>query len=205
MIDAIAECERVCKYVDIPLQHIHDRVLKAMHRRVDRRETESLLGRIRRRIPGVAIRTTMIAGFPGETEAEFDELVQFIRDFRFDALGVFPYSLEPDTPAGRMKEQVSQKAKEERVEALMLAQQEVAFALAEEKLGRELEVLVDERSPDGTLIARHQGQAPMVDSVTRLVDADAEPGEFLVVRGLRRQDYDLVARPVRRKLAVLSP
>lgn len=205
MIDAIAECERVCKYVDIPLQHIHDRVLKAMHRRVDRGETESLLERIRRRIPGVAIRTTMIAGFPGETEAEFDELVHFIRDFRFDALGVFPYSLEPDTPAGRMKEQVSQKAKEERVEALMLAQQEVAFALAEEKLGQELEVLVDERSPDGTLIARHQGQAPMVDSVTRLVDADAEPGEFLAVRGLRRQDYDLVARPVRRKLAVLSP
>ncbi|MCO6439317.1 MAG: 30S ribosomal protein S12 methylthiotransferase RimO [Phycisphaerae bacterium] len=204
MIDAIAECERVCKYIDIPLQHINDRVLKGMHRRVDRRTTESLLERIRERIPGVSVRTTMIAGFPGETEAEFRELVDFIRDFRFDALGVFPYSLEPDTPAGRMKEQISDSVKQDRVEALMLAQQEVAFALAEERIGREFPVLVDECLPDGASIARHEGQAPGVDSITRLVDSDARPGEFVEVRCLRRADYDLVARPLQVKLPVLS-
>jgi len=103
MIDAIAECDRVVKYIDIPLQHINDRVLKAMHRRVTRAQTETLLGKLRERIPGVTIRTTFISGFPGETEAEFQELLDFVRAFRFSAVGVFPYSLEPDTPGGRMK------------------------------------------------------------------------------------------------------
>ncbi|MCP4249021.1 MAG: 30S ribosomal protein S12 methylthiotransferase RimO, partial [bacterium] len=106
LIDAVADCDRIVSYIDIPLQHINDRILKAMHRRVDRQATEELLERIRRRMPGVTVRTTMIAGFPGETDAEFEELCEFIRAFRFDALGVFAYSPEPDTPAGRMKNQV---------------------------------------------------------------------------------------------------
>lgn len=204
MIEAIAECEHVCKYIDIPLQHINDKMLKAMHRRVDRAATELLLQKIRDRIPGVAIRTTLIAGFPGETDEQVDELVEFVRSFRFDALGVFPYSLEAETPSGRMSGQISEAAKQERVEALMGAQQDVAFALAEERVGREFEVLVDERVQPGVVAARHQGQAPAVDSVTYVESHEAVPGEFLSVRCRARQDYDLIARPTRVALPVLT-
>lgn len=256
MIDAIAECEHVCKYIDIPLQHINDKMLKAMHRRVDRATTEKLLQRIRDRIPGVAIRTTLIAGFPGETDKQVDELVEFLKALRFDALGVFPYSLEAETPSGRMSGQISEAVKQERVEALMGAQQDVAFALAEERVGREFEVLVDEVRPhpnplpggegevrthhnplpggEGGLpianrqlpiansrmpndrsagegvesipvvAARHQGQAPAVDSVTYIESRDARPGEFLSVRCVGRQNYDLIARATRVALPVLA-
>jgi ribosomal protein S12 methylthiotransferase len=202
MIDAIAQCEKVCKYIDIPLQHINDRVLKAMHRRVTRRETEDLLQRIRDRISGVSIRTTLIAGFPGETDAEFAELLDFITAFRFDALGVFPYSREPETPAGRMREQLDERVKQERVDALMRAQQDVAFALADEQVGRQFEVLVDE-SARGTATGRHHGQAPSVDSSTIVRSCGAAPGEFVTVRCVGRKDYDVVAQPTQLPLSVL--
>ncbi len=217
MIEAIAECEHVCKYIDIPLQHINDKMLKAMHRRVDRAATERLLQKIRERIPGVSIRTTLIAGFPGETDEQVDELVEFLKAFRFDALGVFPYSLEAETPSGRMSGQISEAAKQERVEALMGAQQDVAFALAEERVGREFEVLVDDvenvetpkhrntetRKRIPVVRARHQGQAPAVDSVTYVESHEAAAGEFLMVRCRARQDYDLIAKPTRIALPVL--
>jgi ribosomal protein S12 methylthiotransferase len=204
MIYAIAECEHVCKYIDVPLQHINDRILKAMHRRVDRAGTERLLQKIRDRIPGVAVRTTLIAGFPGETDEEVVELVEFLKAFRFDALGVFPYSLEPETPAGRMSGQVPEAVKQDRVAALMQAQQEVVFALADERVGREFEVLVDERVQPGVVAARHQGQAPAVDSVTFVETREARPGEFLSVRCAERRGYDLVSRPTRVALPVLA-
>ena len=165
MIDAIAECNQVCKYIDIPLQHINDRILKAMHRRVDRASTERLLRRIRDRIPGITIRTTLIAGFPGETDDEFEELRRFVQDSRFDALGVFTYSREPETPADRMNGQLPEALKQERLEALMLTQQEVAFKLADERVGTVMDALIDEGDETGIGIARHQGPAPGVDSV----------------------------------------
>ncbi len=203
IIEAVAACDRVVKYIDIPLQHINDRVLKAMHRRVTRRQTEDLLTRLRERIGGVHIRTTMIAGFPGETEAEFAELLEFVRDFRFDALGVFPFSPEPNTPAGRMKHQVSEAVTMKRVESLMLTQQEVAFALADERVGQTLRVLVDRATPDGKAVARHAGQAPQVDGVTLLENIETSPGRFLDVRCVRRDGYDLVALPTAVGLPVL--
>lgn len=193
ILDAIAECDRVCKYIDLPLQHVSDRMLKAMHRRIDRAATERLLDKTRERIPGVTIRTTLIAGFPGETDEEFEELVRFIKDFRFDALGVFPYSLEPETPAGRMKGQLPETVKQERVDTLMKAQQEVAFALAEERIGSQFEVLIDKPAESETAIARHQGQAPTVDGVTYVEGCEAPSGEFLQVRCLGRDTYDLLA------------
>lgn len=196
IIDALAECDRVCKYIDLPLQHINNRILKAMYRRIDRKSTEGLLERIRERIPGVTIRTTLIAGFPGETEAEFEELMQFVRDFRFDALGVFAYSREPDTPAGRMPGQLPETVKRQRADALMMAQQEVAFALAEERFGARFDVLVDEVVEPGLVSGRHQGQAPTVDSVTYVEDCAASPGEFIEVECTGRDTYDLVAVPV---------
>jgi len=203
MLGAVAGCEHVCKYIDIPLQHINDRVLKAMHRRITRSQTEQLLQNIRERIPGVTIRTTLIAGFPSETDAEFDELVAFIKDFRFDALGVFPYSLEPETPSGRMTGQLPEKVKVERVDALMAAQQDVAFAAGDDRIGTTFAVLVDERSESGVLSSRHQGQAPMVDGVTYIDGCDAAPGEFVSVRCVGRKTYDLIAKPTRRSLRVL--
>ncbi|MGD2108898.1 MAG: 30S ribosomal protein S12 methylthiotransferase RimO [Phycisphaerae bacterium] len=205
MIDAIASCDRVCNYIDIPLQHINDRMLKAMHRRVDRASTVRLLEKIRERIPGVTIRTTLIAGFPGETDAEFEELCQFVREFRFDALGVFAYSQEPDTPAGRMKGQLSEAQKNDRVNVLMTTQQEVAFELADEQTGKTFDVLIDGRDESGILVGRHEGQAPTVDSVTLLESCEANAGQFVNVRCLGRDDYDLVATPTTITLPVLNP
>ncbi len=204
MIDAIAECDKIVKYVDIPLQHISDRVLKAMHRRVTRAETLDLLKRIRTRIPGVNLRTTLITGFPGETEDEHRELLDFIRAFKFDALGVFPYSLEPDTPAGRMKDQVPDEVKYRRREELMLAQQEVAFAKGDAMLHETFEVIVDGPVEDGLQPARHAGQAPEVDSVTWLRDSSHAPGSIVRVRCVGRQDYDLIATPTTIPLPTLA-
>lgn len=210
MLRAIAECEKVCNYIDMPLQHVNDRLLKAMHRRVTKRETIELLERVRQIIPGVSIRTTMIAGFPGETDAEFEELLEFVEDFRFDALGVFPYSAEPDTPAGRMKHQIPGVVKQQRADEIMSLQQEVAFELAEARVGQTFEVLIDgeiadQRQPAGRRQpARHAGQAPEVDSLTYVSGRRFEPGEVVTVRCSAACDYDLIAQPTGVILPVLS-
>jgi len=195
MIDAVGACEHVVEYVDLPLQHINDRILKAMGRGVTRAETESLLERLRARIPGISIRTTLIAGFPGETEAEFEELLAFVRETGFSAVGVFPYSREPDTPAGRMRGQLPDPVKQARADAIMEVQQEIAFAHAAGFKGKLLDVLIDEKAADGRFKGRHRGQAPDVDAVTDVLAADLHPGQRLRVRCERSQGYDLIARP----------
>ncbi len=204
MIDALGECSRVVKYVDIPLQHINDRVLKAMRRRVTRRQTEDLLERLRRRIPGVAIRTTFITGFPGETQAEFEELLAFVREAGFSAMGVFPYSVEPDTPAGRMPGQLPPAERQARADALMEAQQEVAFAEARRQIGRRFDVLIERRVGRGHFIGRHAGQAPEVDAVTHVLADDLQPGQFARVCCENTEAYDLIGRPMAAILPVLQ-
>lgn len=204
ILRTIADCRKVANYIDIPLQHINDRILKAMHRRIDKRQTLELLDRIRRLIPGVAIRTTLISGFPGETEAEFEELLEFVEDFRFDALGVFAYSNEPGTPARRMNDQVPQAVKEQRVDELMTVQQEVAFELASERVGRVFEVVIEGQPIDGAQPARHAGQAPEVDSLTYVTGRRFEPGEFVEVRCTGSRDYDLIAQPTNVILPVIA-
>ncbi len=210
MIDAMAECDRVVKYLDIPLQHISDRILRAMGRRVRRDQIETLLRKLRERIPGLSIRTTLMVGFPGESKAEFEELLTFVREFGFDALGAFRYSLEPETPAGRMGEQLDEQTKQERYSRLMLAQQEVAMAAARRRVGQSFEVVVDGRSRRGWL-ARHAGQAPEVDSVCilepeqprRASGVGQRPGtsmlagRWLTVYCTGSEGYDLVVRPQR--------
>ncbi|HWL94486.1 MAG TPA: 30S ribosomal protein S12 methylthiotransferase RimO [Phycisphaerae bacterium] len=203
MIDAIAECEHVAKYIDIPLQHINDRVLKAMYRRVTRKQTEALLEKLRTRIPGVSIRTTFIAGFPGETAAEHRDLRDFIRGFGFDMLGVFPYSNEPGTPAHRMKSHLPPELIDERVEELMLSQQQVAFKRAAARKGERLRVMIDGYGDSGVYPARHQGQAPDVDSVVYVDGGEYDPGQFVDVKIAGTRDYDLLARPATRSLSVL--
>lgn len=204
MIDAIAENERIAKYIDIPLQHISDRVLKSMHRRVTREQTITLLEKLRDRIPGVSIRTTFISGFPGETDEDHEELHDFIRDFGFDMLGVFPYSNEPGTPAHKMKTHLPPELIEERVEELMLAQQEVAFERAEGRIGAKFDVLIDDYGEDGVYPARHEGQAPEVDSVVYVEGGEFDPGDIVKVRCTGTHEYDLVARPADGKLPIIQ-
>jgi ribosomal protein S12 methylthiotransferase len=199
MIDAIAQCERVVKYIDMPLQHINDAILTRMKRRVTRAEIERLLGKLRTRIPGIAIRTTFIAGSPGETDAQHAELVRFVNDFGFDMMGVFPYSPEPGTPMGRMPDQIPGDVKQQRVEELMLAQQEVAFAKARAMIGRTIEVLIDRAMGDGDFIARSQSQAPDIDSVVFVRGESLHSGQLVSVRVRDYQSYDLVAELPRKK------
>ena len=196
MIAAIAECDRVVKYIDIPLQHINDRVLKSMGRRVTRRQQETLLDKLCRRIPGVTIRTTFIVGFPGETDAEFDELETFVCDFGFDAVGAFSYSHEPETPAARIPGEVDDAVKTERYNRLMQTQQEVAFAAARRRIGTRFDVIADGSDANGGVIARHTGQAPDVDGICRVQSEVCTPGNLLHVHCTNADDYDLVVEPV---------
>lgn len=195
MIDAIARCRRVVKYIDLPLQHINDEVLARMKRGVTRRQTEALLDRLRCRVPGIAIRTAFICGTPGETQRQHEELLDFVRRFRFDMLGVFTYSREPGTPMAKMSGQLPGDVKNRRAEELMLAQQEIAFDNARRALGRTVEVLIDARDgPSGRrATARTAGQAPEIDSTVLLHGDDLRPGMFVKARITGFEGYDLVA------------
>ena len=130
-------------YLDMPLQHVSDRVLKRMTRRTTRAKTEELVGKLRDRVPNLVLRTTMLVGFPGETEAEFRELVDFVTDWKFERLGAFPFSPEPDTPSMKLDGHLPPEVCQERADALMAAQQPAAFAFADSLVGYELDVLVD--------------------------------------------------------------
>jgi ribosomal protein S12 methylthiotransferase len=207
MIDAIAQCDRVVKYIDMPLQHINDRLLGVMKRRVTRRQIETLLHKLRTRIPGMAIRTTFIAGSPGETDTEHFELVRFVKDFGFDHMGVFPFSPEPGTPMGRMEGQVPDDVKQSRVEELMLAQQDVVFKRNAARVGESIDVLIEHR--DGkTYVGRYAGQAPDIDSVVYVASKSKHvPGDIVSVKISDFKAYDLVAEvpsSKRRKLAVVT-
>lgn len=210
MIRTIADSARFVKYIDMPLQHINDKILSGMRRRVTRKQIETLLGKLRDWIPGIAIRTTFIAGVPGETDAQHQELVQFVRDFGFEMMGVFPYSQEPGTPMGRMEGQLPDDVKQQRVEELMLAQQEVAFAKSKKMIGQTIEVLIDRpagRDEEDGFVARSQSQAPDIDSVVFVHGENLHPGQLVNVKVKDYQAYDLVAEVPKRKsrsLAVLS-
>ncbi len=195
MIAALADCQRVLPYIDMPLQHINDRMLKVMKRRVTRQQIETLLDKLRRRVANLTLRTTFIAASPGETEAEHRELLHFIEQFGFDMLGVFAYSAEPGTAMGRMAGQLPDAVKQQRVDELMLAQQKVAFAKAAARKGQTTTVLVDGRSPRGRdlWISRHGGQAPQIDSRTLVRGKGLHAGQMLDVRITGRRDYDLLA------------
>ena len=210
MIKTIADSGRVVKYIDMPLQHIADPVLTRMRRRVTRKQVETLLDKLRTWVPGIAIRTTFIAGSPGETDAEHAELVRFVRDFGFDMMGVFPFSAEPGTPMGRMEDQVPDDVKQQRVEELMLAQQEVAFANARKQVGQTTEVLIDRpagRDEEDGYVARGRAQAPDIDSVTFVRGPSLHVGQLASVVVTDYQNYDLVAevrRPKSKRLPVLA-
>ncbi len=197
LIAKIADSPKIVPYLDLPLQHINDAVLRRMQRRVNRRQTVELLEKLRERIANVVIRTTFIVGFPGETDEQFAELADFVEEARFERLGVFTYSLEPDTPAVKLDGHLPESVKTERREALMACQQPIAFEHAESLIGYELDVLIDEQAEDGTLIGRTFADAPEIDGSVHVQMASApgeEPpvGEFLPVEITGREGYDLI-------------
>lgn len=214
MIDAIASLPNIVKYIDIPLQHMSDRMLKGMRRNITRAQQEELLWKLRERIPGLAIRTTFITGFPGETLEDHAELLEFIDEFGFDMLGVFRYSREANTPAGTMdldpELHVPEDVKAAREEEIMLLQQEIAFSqMADQAEARaQFDVLIDAPAPadrplpEGVANSRHRFvgrayfQAPQVDTVTHiLTDRELAPGELLRCTVIASDGYDLIARP----------
>jgi ribosomal protein S12 methylthiotransferase len=194
LIDRIATAEHVVPYVDVPIQHVSDRILKAMRRGVSRKDIEVLLEKLRRRIGGLVLRTTLIVGFPGEGDEEFRELLEFVRDFGFDALGVFEFSPEEGTAAAEMPGQLSSEAKAERREALMLVQQERAFAANRARVGESLAVLVDGTDVRARCVARHCGQAPEIDG-SCLLTAPRAAGTFAAGSVVDWDGYDLIVQP----------
>jgi ribosomal protein S12 methylthiotransferase len=193
LVAAIRDCNHVVPYVDIPLQHISDSVLARMGRKVSRDRVEGLLESLRD--ANVAIRTTFIVGFPGETEAEFAELLEFVNEFEFDALGVFEYSPEPGTPAADMPDQVPDDVKAARAAAIMAAQQEIAFDVNADAVGQSIDVLIDGADEEGRCVGRHAGQAPEIDSLCILTDP-RPAGEIVTVEVAGCDGYDLIVTPL---------
>ena len=201
LIDAIANTPKVCKYIDIPLQHIANTVLLAMNR-PPRASTEALLRKLRARIPGLALRTTFIAGFPGEREEDHQELVSFCREFRFERMGAFTFSEEEGTPAGAYPEQLDPSVRQARRDELVSLQQDVCVGFAESRVGQVVQVLVDSIDAEGVYIGRTSLEAPDVDPVVFLHDAGLPGVAKLAVGQLRSclidscSLFDLTAHPV---------
>lgn len=196
LIDTIAGSQKIVPYLDLPLQHVNDAVLKRMQRRVNRRQTVELVEKLRTRIPNVVLRTTFIVGFPGETDEQFQELAQFVGETRFERLGVFTYSLEPGTPSVKLDGHLPEAVKNARRDELMASQQQIAFDFAESLIGYELDVLIDSADEEGRLIGRTFADAPEIDACVTVTGDAARPeervGEFISVEIAGRDGYDLL-------------
>ena len=202
VLDQMADNPKVCRYMDIPLQHIADKVLDNMHRNVDGAWTRELIGKMRERVPGVVLRTTMIVGHPGEGKREFNELLKFAEEARFERLGAFKYSEEEGTyGAENFKDSVSARIKQERLDELMTLQSGISLAFNQSRVGSEVKVIVDDFT-DGVFVCRSEFESPEVDgeilarpdsSVLGDVDPYSLVGEFITVRITGADEYDLLA------------
>ncbi|MFM8272779.1 MAG: 30S ribosomal protein S12 methylthiotransferase RimO [Gemmata sp.] len=200
LIETFAGAKKIIPYLDMPLQHISDRVLKRMIRRVDRAATEDLLHRLRAKWPDLAIRTTFITGFPGETEKEFEELRDFVAEFKFERVGVFPYSLEPGTPAEKLDGHLPEDVKAARVAAIMEVQQQVAFDWAAAQVGKEHPVVIDGPDPEfaNHFRGRTYADAPEIDCAVRVKGKSLAAGDFVRAKVAAADGYDLIARALGR-------
>lgn len=198
LLDVMASEPKVVKYIDLPLQHANGRVLKAMNRAGDRASLEALMAHIRERVPGVALRTTLIAGFPGETEEEFEELCDFVKAVRFERLGCFAYSQEEDTPAAELPGQLDEEVKRRRADIVMEQQMNIAFQVQEALSGQVLEVLVEDYDYERLMyVGRSAWDAPDVDTHCYFTAArELTPGDFVQVEILYSEGYDLIGREV---------
>ncbi|MFH0855746.1 MAG: 30S ribosomal protein S12 methylthiotransferase RimO [Candidatus Omnitrophota bacterium] len=191
LLDLIKNDPKVCKYIDLPVQHINDRILKLMNRGAAKKGIMKVIDRLRKAIPRVALRTSIIVGFPSETDKEFKELLRFIKETGFERLGAFSYSAEENTPACNFKKQVPEKIKSERLDLVMLAQQDVSRQVNQRFLGKTLEVLIDQ-GDNGNYVGRTQFDAPEVDgSVYVRSSRKLRPGEFVKVKINGALEYDL--------------
>ena len=198
LLEVMASQQKICHYIDIPIQHASDRILQRMGRRTTRDEICGVIEKLRDRMPDIAIRTTLISGFPGETEQDHEELKSFIRQVRFDRLGVFPYSREEGTPAAQMPGQIPEEIRQKRADELMLLQQEIAFEKARSMKGRMLDVMIEGRLPEeGIYVGRTYMDAPGVDGRVFLeYDGQWMSGQIVKVRVTDAVEYDLIAQAV---------
>lgn len=194
LIQVIKEEDKICNYLDLPIQHASDGILKRMGRRTSKEQLVEIIGKLRKEIPDIAIRTTLITGFPGETQEQHEELMEFVDEMEFDRLGVFTYSPEEDTPAAVMTDQIPEDVKEDRQAELMELQQEIAFDLAEEMIGREVLVMIEGKVADeNAYVGRTYKDAPNVDGLI-FVESEEElmSGDFARVRITGALEYDLM-------------
>jgi ribosomal protein S12 methylthiotransferase len=193
LIDQIAANPAVCKYVDLPLQHISDEILKKMNRKVTRRKVEQLIFKLRESVPGLTLRTSFIIGFPGEKEKHFRELLRFVEQVQFDKMGAFSYSREEGTKAYNLKGQVSSKIKQDRLDRLMLAQQGIVFKKNRDKIGETVSVLIEGRSQENHdwFVGRTQAEAPEVDGMIMVQGKGVEIGQLIDVKITNCNAYDL--------------
>ncbi|HJD42807.1 MAG TPA: 30S ribosomal protein S12 methylthiotransferase RimO [Candidatus Mediterraneibacter quadrami] len=194
LIRVMKEEPKICHYLDIPIQHASDGILKRMGRRTSKQELIDIVGRLRKEIPDICLRTTLITGFPGETQAQHEELMQFVDEMEFDRLGVFTYSPEEGTPAAAMPDQIAEEVKEERQAELMELQQEIAFDAAEDMKGREVLVMIEGKVADeNAYVGRTYKDAPNVDGLIFInTDEELVSGDFARVKVTGALDYDLI-------------
>ena len=198
ILDVMARRDNVCKYLDIALQHISDNVLTAMRRHIDKEKTLELLKQIRERVPGIKIRTTLMVGFPGETDADFDELMEFVRTQKFDRMGAFAYSEEEDTYAQlHYEDSIPEDTKQQRLDRLMALQENISDGLTSEMVGQKVRLLVDEREGD-KLICRSQWDSPEVDMTYTVYGSDAQPGDFIEAEITEAYPFDFVAKEIKK-------
>ena len=193
LIEELRDNPKVCHYLDLPIQHSSDRILKAMNRKTRREELKEKIALLRREIPDICLRTTLITGFPGETEEDFQDVLSFITEERFDRLGVFPYSQEEGTPAANMENQIPESVKNKRLSRIMELQQEIAFQKTEEQRGRILKALItgyDEE--EGRVILRSYMDSPEIDSFIFVKGPERESGDFVQVKVVDTEGYDLI-------------
>ncbi|MBD5551696.1 MAG: 30S ribosomal protein S12 methylthiotransferase RimO [Lachnospiraceae bacterium] len=194
LIEVIKKEPKICHYLDIPIQHASDAVLKRMGRRTTREDLRRIVGKLRKEIPDICLRTTLISGFPGESQEDFEELYRFVNEMEFDRLGVFAYSSEEDTPAALLPDQIPEEIKENRRDELMELQQEIAFEKAAEKEGTVLEAVIEGYLPgDGVYVARTYMDAPGVDGYLFLTsERELDSGKFVTVKVTGSSEYDLL-------------
>lgn len=197
LLKVIADSEKILPYIDMPLQHADDVMLRRMSRRVNREQTDRQIARMRELIPGLVLRTTFITGFPGETDEQFETLVDFTRQHRFERMGVFTYSFEPDTPAAKIEGHVDDEVKNRRRDRLMEVQQEIMFEFNQNQIGKLMDVIIDQPVPEQSRawIGRSVGDAPDVDSVVFVTETEHSlaPGHIVGCEIVTFKDYDLVA------------
>lgn len=195
LISAIKNLPKVCHYLDMPIQHGSDDVLRRMGRWTNREQIEKTVAKLREEIPDIALRTTLIMGFPGETEDDFEQVKEFVKKMEFDRLGVFTYSREEDTPAAEMDGQIDEEVKEARRDEIMQIQQDIAFDKSNSRVGEIYEVMIEGRLPDeGVYIARTYMDAPDVDGYVFIQsDYNLDSGDFVKVEVTRSDEYDLIA------------